>query len=109
MIGQSLTDLWQGFGVALAPHNLMWSFFGVLPRTFANVSTVGVGDLVVGLTKCVVYGAAIPIVSAHSGLSTFGGSEGVGSATTRAVVNSSLAVIILNFFISAAGMLLFPG
>jgi putative tricarboxylic transport membrane protein len=30
MIEQSLMDLWQGFGVALQPHNLMWSFFGVL-------------------------------------------------------------------------------
>lgn len=27
---QSLLDLWYGFGVALQPHNLMWSFFGVL-------------------------------------------------------------------------------
>src|SRR5260221_8603887 len=27
---QSLIDLWYGFGVALQPHNLMWSFFGVL-------------------------------------------------------------------------------
>jgi phospholipid/cholesterol/gamma-HCH transport system permease protein len=85
-----------------------WSFFGVLPRTFANIQMVGVGDIVVGLTKCVAYGAAIPIVSSQSGLSTFGGSEGVGWATTRAVVNSSLAVIILNFFISAAGLAIFP-
>jgi putative tricarboxylic transport membrane protein len=30
MIEQSLMDLWQGFGVALTPHNLMWSFVGVL-------------------------------------------------------------------------------
>ena len=30
MIGQSLADLWYGFSVALQPHNLMWSFFGVL-------------------------------------------------------------------------------
>ena len=30
MIGQALNDLWTGFGVALEPHNLMWSFFGVL-------------------------------------------------------------------------------
>jgi putative tricarboxylic transport membrane protein len=30
MIAQSLTDLWYGFGIALQPHNLMWSFFGVL-------------------------------------------------------------------------------
>lgn len=27
---QSLMDLWHGFGVAFQPHNLMWSFFGVL-------------------------------------------------------------------------------
>jgi TctA family transporter len=27
---QSLHDLWFVLGVALQPHNLMWSFFGVL-------------------------------------------------------------------------------
>jgi phospholipid/cholesterol/gamma-HCH transport system permease protein len=57
----------------------------------------------------VAYGAAIPIVSAQAGLSTYGGSEGVGSATTRAVVNSSLAVIMLNLAISTASFLLFGG
>jgi len=30
VIAQALQDLWHGFGVALIPHNLMWSFFGVL-------------------------------------------------------------------------------
>jgi TctA family transporter len=30
MIAQSILDLLQGFGVALQPHNLMWSFVGVL-------------------------------------------------------------------------------
>jgi phospholipid/cholesterol/gamma-HCH transport system permease protein len=46
-------------------------------------------------------------VSGYCGLSTFGGSEGVGWATTRAVVNSSLAIIILNAIISTAGLLVF--
>ncbi|MCS6902532.1 MAG: ABC transporter permease [Myxococcales bacterium] len=85
-----------------------YSFFDVAPRTFCNLSLVDVGDLTIGLAKCVAYGAAIPVVSGYCGLSTFGGSEGVGWATTRAVVNSSLAVIILNFFISGAGVFLFP-
>ncbi len=84
-----------------------YAMFDVIPQTFFNTSMVGVGDLVIGLTKCVAYGAVIPVVSGHSGLSTFGGSEGVGWATTRAVVNSSLAVIILNMFISAAGFVIF--
>src|SRR6185295_2752289 len=81
----------------------------VSPQTFFNAQLVDVGDLVTGLTKCVAYGAAIPVVSGYCGLSTFGGSEGVGWATTRAVVNTSLTIIILNFFISGAGFLIFPG
>jgi phospholipid/cholesterol/gamma-HCH transport system permease protein len=47
-------------------------------------------------------------VSAHSGLTTHGGSEGVGWATTRAVVNSSLAVIMLNLLVSTIGFIVFP-
>jgi phospholipid/cholesterol/gamma-HCH transport system permease protein len=84
-------------------------FFDVRPDIFFNMQLVDVGDFLTGFTKCMAYGAAIPIVSSWCGLSTFGGSEGVGWATTRAVVNSSLAIIILNFFISAAGFLIFPG
>ncbi|WP_437300737.1 MlaE family ABC transporter permease [Sorangium sp. So ce426] len=84
-----------------------YSMFDVSPETFMNVSLVDAGDLATGLAKCVAYGAAIPVVSGHSGLSTFGGSEGVGWATTRAVVNSSLAVIMLNMLISAAAFLIF--
>ena len=83
------------------------ALFGLNPRTFLNLSLLSAADVIVGLTKCVAYGAAIPIVSAHAGLTAFGGSEGVGSATTRAVVGSSLAVIILNFVISGTGYLLF--
>jgi phospholipid/cholesterol/gamma-HCH transport system permease protein len=83
--------------------------FDVSFGTFFNANLVDIGDLTTGLTKCVAYGAAIPVVSAYCGLSTFGGSEGVGWATTRAVVNSSLAIIMLNFFISGAAFLVFPG
>jgi phospholipid/cholesterol/gamma-HCH transport system permease protein len=109
IVATTAVIIWSALIAWLSGMLTAWSTFGVLPRTFANVSMVSTGDLVVGLTKCVAYGAAIPIVSSHSGLSTFGGSEGVGWATTRAVVNSSLAVIILNLLISTAGLMLFPG
>jgi phospholipid/cholesterol/gamma-HCH transport system permease protein len=82
--------------------------FEVRPEVFFNTALLDKGDVLTGLAKCIAYGAAIPIVSGHCGLSTFGGSEGVGWATTRAVVNSSLAIIILNFFISSASILIFP-
>lgn len=83
------------------------AYFDITPRTFLNFDRVGVSDLSVGFAKCLAYGAAIPVISSQAGLSTFGGSEGVGAATTRAVVNSSLAVVIMNFFISGTGYVIF--
>ncbi len=44
MIGQSLLGLWYGFGVALQPHNLMWSLFGVLVGNLIGVLP-GLGPL----------------------------------------------------------------
>ena len=101
--------VWGGTVAFCAGAATAYIAFDVSPGTFFNMNLVDVGDLTTGLTKCVAYGAAIPVVSAYCGLSTFGGSEGVGWATTRAVVNSSLAIIMLNFFISGAAFLVFPG
>jgi len=103
----TVLTIWSG-GVSILTGMLTAEVvFSVPPRTFWNLSLVHASDLATGLTKCFAYGAAIPVVSAFCGLSTFGGSEGVGSATTRAVVNSSLSVIILNFLIASTAYLLF--
>lgn len=90
----------SGMGTASA-------FFEVNPTTFANLNLIDRGDVIVGLCKCLAYGAAIPLVSAYCGLTCRGGSEGVGAATTRAVVSSCLWVIVLDFVISAAGHVIF--
>lgn len=99
--------IWSGGVAYLTGMLTAYSMFDLNPETYANWSLVDAPDVGTGLAKCIAYGAAIPIVSGHAGLGTFGGSEGVGSATTRAVVNSSLAVIILNLMISAVSFLLF--
>lgn len=99
--------IWSAAVAFTAGMVTAYAFFDVAPRTFANTALVDVGDLSVGLAKCVAYGAAIPVVSGHSGLAAHGGSEGVGWATTRAVVNTSLAVIMLNLVISTAGLFIF--
>jgi phospholipid/cholesterol/gamma-HCH transport system permease protein len=101
--------VWAGMIAFVAGGLTAYVAFDVPLQTFFNMALVDIGDLSVGLAKCIAYGAAIPVVSGYCGLSTFGGSEGVGWATTRAVVNTSLAIIILNFFISGAGFLIFPG
>lgn len=79
--------------------------FGVNYYTFVDVGMVGWFDLIIGLVKASAYGLAIPITACHAGLNVFGGSAGVGRATTTAVVNSSLAVVILDFLISGLGYL----
>ncbi len=77
--------------------------FGLNVRTFVDMSFIGWFDVLLGLSKALAYGMAIPIVACHAGLNVFGGSEGVGRATTAAVVNASLAVVILDFIISGIG------
>jgi len=86
-----------------------YSSFSVNPSIFLDPSRVKMGDIATGLWKCLAYGAAIPIVSGYCGLGARGGSEGVGQATTRAVIGSSFAVIVLDFFISAIALFTLQG
>jgi phospholipid/cholesterol/gamma-HCH transport system permease protein len=109
IIMTSVLIVWAGTIAFVAGGLTAYFAFDVPLRTFFSMQLVDIGDLTTGLAKCLAYGAAIPVVSGYCGLSTFGGSEGVGWATTRAVVNTSLAIIILNFFISGAAFLIFPG
>jgi len=59
-------------------------------------------DIISGLIKAAVFGIVIAIIGCWQGLETRGGAEGVGRATTRAVVIASIAILILNFFLSRA-------
>lgn len=79
--------------------------FHVPYAVFLDFDKVRLVDVFTGFVKALAYGAAIPIVSGFCGLRTSGGSEGVGWATTRAVVFSSFAVIVLDFLISALALL----
>ena len=87
----------------LAGAMTAYTSFGLNPRTFFDVGFVGPFDIIIGLIKALCYGMAIPIVSCQAGFAVHGGSEGVGRATTQAVVNASLAVVILDFIISGLG------
>jgi phospholipid/cholesterol/gamma-HCH transport system permease protein len=53
-----------------------------------------------GLIKSVVYGVIISVISCYKGLQCGEGAEGVGRATTEAVVYSSITVLISNFFLT---------
>jgi phospholipid/cholesterol/gamma-HCH transport system permease protein len=99
--------VWAGTIAFVAGAVTAHMAFEVPYRTFFSMHLVEAGDVITGFVKCIAYGAAIPVVSGYCGLSTFGGSEGVGWATTRAVVSSSLVVIMLNVVISTAAFIIF--
>ena len=58
-------------------------------------------DIYNGLIKACVFGAAISIVCCYKGFYTRGGAEGVGKATTGAVVISFMTILISDYFLSA--------
>ena len=63
---------------------------------------ITVEDIIGGVIKPLVFGLIIGSVSCYKGLSTTGGTAGVGRSTTSAVVLSSIVVIIFDFFLSRA-------
>ena len=58
-------------------------------------------DLFGGLLKAMVFGIIIAIISSYKGFNAEGGAEGVGAATTGAVVYSSMLILISDYFLTA--------
>jgi phospholipid/cholesterol/gamma-HCH transport system permease protein len=99
-----------GAAVAYGAGGLTADFsFGVNPNIYFDLSLLRPRHFVLFVVKAVSYGAAIPIVAGFCGLRARGSSEGVGWATTAAVIGASFAVIELDFVISAAALFLTGG
>jgi phospholipid/cholesterol/gamma-HCH transport system permease protein len=65
-------------------------------------------DIIMAMTKASVFALLIVFISCHKGLTAREGAVGVGRATTEAVVDSSLAVLIVNFFLTMGLNVIFP-
>jgi phospholipid/cholesterol/gamma-HCH transport system permease protein len=87
------------------------NLIGILAGMWAAKATLGLGyesflygarlfwhnwDLFYSMTKAVVFGFSIPMISIHMGLRTTGGAAGVGSTTTASVMFMTLTVLILD-------------
>jgi phospholipid/cholesterol/gamma-HCH transport system permease protein len=60
--------------------------------------TLKYSDVFIGLSKPVLFGFIIATVGCYFGLSTTGGTQGVGRSTTQAVVVASVLIIATDFF-----------
>jgi phospholipid/cholesterol/gamma-HCH transport system permease protein len=57
-------------------------------------------DVVMGMIKALLFGGMVALIGCYKGLSCGEGAEGVGRATTEAVVYSSITILISNFFLT---------
>jgi phospholipid/cholesterol/gamma-HCH transport system permease protein len=71
-------------------------------------SLIDVTDYVPGTVKTMVFGFIIATVSAYLGFNTESGTEGVGRASTRAVVMSSVGIIVANVVLVRLIFFIFP-
>lgn len=89
---------WLG-GAVVAAHNdriaVPWNTF------FASIRDgVDTGDVVNGLIKSFVFAVCIGVICCHQGLTTMGGPRGIGRSVTKAVVNSLVLILILDYVLT---------
>ena len=65
-------------------------------------------DIMIAMIKGVAFGMIIVLVSCHQGLRASNGAVGVGQGTTKAMVFSSLGILIVNFFLTMLLNAFFP-
>jgi len=104
LIAESIT-----FGIIASYAVTVWGF-GVPKAWYIDhlYAHTALEDIVIGMTKGLFFGLIIVIISCHQGLTARNGAVGVGKGTTTAVVHSSLAILVTNFFLTFLLNFFFP-
>ena len=99
-VGRGTLDLWVGiFGAYLVGVKLI----GIDAGAFWSNMQAGVDfryDIVNGIIKSIVFGVAVSMLAVFEGYDAKPTAEGVSTATTRTVVESSLAILGLDFVLT---------
>ncbi len=85
-----------GFVVAVGTLGVPAATYGEGLREFFTLK-----DLLSGLLKAVFFGNIIGVMGCYYGFRTQGGAEGVGKATTAAVVTSCVLILILDYILAS--------
>jgi len=89
---------WLGGALVSAMNNQIAVSFNAFFQDLRQV--VDAGDVLNGVFKSFVFALAIGIISCHQGLITRGGPRGIGRSVTKAVVNSIVCILILDYFLT---------
>ena len=84
-------------GYLVSVYKLEFNSSYYILNTFKNLKTI---DVISGIVKAAVFGLIISIIGCYSGYNAEKGAQGVGKATTAAVVNSSILILLSNYFLT---------
>lgn len=94
----SIMTGWFGGAIVAATNARIGVSFSAFFNTLNDI--VDFKDVVNGLFKSFCFAIVIGIVSCHQGLQTIGGPRGIGRSVTKAVVNSIVMILILDYFLT---------
>ncbi|MBV8889450.1 MAG: ABC transporter permease [Alphaproteobacteria bacterium] len=86
-------------GFLVGTYKLAFNPSAYLARTQEYLQTI---DVVSGLVKAAVFGFIIALMGCYHGYHSRGGAEGVGQATTHAVVSASIMILLFNYMLTEA-------
>ena len=88
-----IIGIWGGYVICVfklhISHDMFWKMV---------FRALTMKDITTGLVKTIFFGMIIAIVGCHQGLNVRGGADGVGKATTTAVVRSFILIIMMDCF-----------
>ncbi len=84
-------------GYVVSIYKLDFNSANYLSNTFKYLERI---DVISGLVKAAAFGFIIAIMSCYSGYYSDKGAKGVGNATIKAVVNSSILILLSNYLIT---------
>ncbi len=84
-------------GYMIGVHRLKFNAASYLKNTFEFLE---IEDVVSGLVKAAVFGFIIALMGCYHGFNSSGGAQGVGRATTHAVVSALILILVTNYFIT---------
>jgi phospholipid/cholesterol/gamma-HCH transport system permease protein len=86
-------------GYLVGVYKLDFNAQNYITNTFEFLETL---DVVSGLVKAAVFGFLIALMGCYHGFNSKGGAQGVGRATTNAVVSGAMLVLVSNYIITEA-------
>ena len=84
-------------GYVVSIYDLGFSVGGYLDQTWETLEKM---DVISGLIKAAVFGFIVSVMGCYHGFHSGRGAQGVGTATTYAVVSASILILVFNYILT---------